>query len=458
MKRITIIGGGASGTLLAINLLRYKGSERVEINIVEKREKVGRGVAFGTEHDVHLLNVPAGKMSAFPDEPGHFLRWLNKDGPNFESNSFVPRKYFADYLTTTLEDSEGNAVPNVVLNIYDGEAISIDLDSERAEINTAEGDTFYSEGVVLAFGNFPPPHPTVDDLAFTEAPKYFREAWSPRVEELIRIDDSVLVIGTGLSMADAVMQLEKHGHRGKITAISTRGILPAVHKLGFSYPDFYDELRGKKKITDLFRTVQGHMEHAASNGSDWRAVIDSLRPHTQQLWLDLPLAEKRYFMQHLSRYWNAARHRMPAETATVVDSLQKAGQLEILRGRLRSIKYSDRFEIEYRCNGEMRSIRTDAVVNCIGPESNFAKVESSLVRNLLDKGLIRCDALNFGLDAMTNGNLLSADGKPSPVLYTLGTALKGILWESTAIPEIRSQARSLGELLLPESIPEKSFA
>ena len=448
MKRITIIGGGASGTLLAINLLKYDGSERIEINIVEKRERIGRGVAFGTDHDAHLLNVPAGKMSAFPDDPEHFHKWLLEQGINVASTSFVPRKHFADYLTANLEKARRNASAHVVLNVYDSEAMSIHIEGGRAVTNTAQGDTFYSEAVLLAFGNFLPPHPTVGDLAFTDAPKYFQDAWSPRVEELIEADDSVLIVGTGLSMADAVIQLDKYGHRGKITAISTRGILSATHKLGCSYPDFYDELKGKTKITELFQSVRRHMEAADSDGSDWRAVIDSLRPHTQKMWLDLPLAEKRYFMQHLSRYWNAARHRMPAETAAVMDRLKERGQLEILRGRLRSIKRGNKFEVEYSFSGEICTISADALINCIGSESNYAKLDSPLVRDLLAKGLIRCDPLNCGLDATPEGNLFELDGRRSSALYTLGTALKGILWESTAIPEIRVQARDLSKLLL----------
>ena len=385
MKQITIIGGGASGTLLAINLLRYKGDERVEINIVEKRDRVGQGVAFGTDRDVHLLNVPAGKMSAFPDEPDHFFNWLTEHDHEIEPTSFVPRKLFADYLTDVLENARKSAMANVALNVYDGEALSIDLHDDRAEISTAYGDNFYSESVVLAFGNFLPPHPSVPDLGFTVAPKYFQDAWSPKVEERVGADDSVLIIGTGLSMADAVLQLEMHGHRGKITAISTRGILSATHKLGYSYPDIYGELEGRTKITEIFKTVRRHMDIAKETGSDWRAVIDSLRPYTQQIWLELPLPEKKYFMQHLSRYWNAARHRMPPETAAVLDRLKDAGQLEILRGRLRSIEFSDRFTVEYSFNGEQRTIEADAIVNCIGSESNYSKLDSTLVKDLLDK-------------------------------------------------------------------------
>jgi uncharacterized NAD(P)/FAD-binding protein YdhS len=447
MKRITIIGGGASGTLLAINLLR-NGCGRMEINIVEKRTKIGRGVAFGTDHDSHLLNVPAGKMSAFPDEPEHFHRWLIGQGIDCAASSFVPRKYFADYLTATVDQYRANAGPGVVLNTIDGEALSIDVCDGRAEINTSEGDNIYAEAVVLAFGNFLPPHPSVPDLDFTSSPKYFRDAWSPNIEDRLGQDDSVLIIGTGLSMADAVMQLEKRGHRGAITAISTRGIVSARHHLGHTYADFSEELKGKARITDLLKIVRHHVDLAENNGSNWRAVIDSLRPHTQQLWLDLPLAEKRYFMQHLSRYWNAARHRMPEETASVIDRLKTSGQLEFRRGRLRSITHRNKFVVEFSFNGEKKTLAADAIINCIGSESNYAKVDSALVKDLLAKGHIRCDALNFGLDAKPDGTLIDSTGRPSPIFYTLGTALKGILWESTAIPEIRLQAQNLSRKLL----------
>jgi uncharacterized NAD(P)/FAD-binding protein YdhS len=448
MKRITIIGGGASGTLLAINLLLRAGDGRVEINVVEKRDNVGRGVAFGTDHLVHLLNVPAGKMSGLADDPEHFHRWLGENGYNYKGTDFVPRKFFSNYLRDTLEAAVQNSSADTTLNIFDSEAIDIRFSEDKSEVELADGTILYSEAVVLAFGNFLPPHPNVPDLAFTNASKYFRDPWSPEVEERLDPDDAVLIIGTGLSMADAVMQLNERKHRGKITAISTRGLLPSVHRLGFTYPSFVEEIRHVPEVTKVLTIVRSHIEKADADSSDWRAVIDSLRPHTQELWLRLPLAEKKYFMQHLSRYWNVARHRMPPETYAVIDEMRNAGLLEILKGRLRSIEHDGRFKVDYSEIHDLHTIEVDAIINCIVSENNFAKIESPLVQNLLAKGAIRCDALNIGLDAAPDGNLIEANGRPSRNLYTLGTALKGVLWESTAIPEIRVQARDLADKLL----------
>ena len=451
MKRITVIGGGASGTLLAINLLKYEGHSRLEINLVEKRSTIGRGVAFSTEQDVHLLNVPAAKMGAFADDVEHFHRWLEEKGRSFEPNSFVPRRVFGEYLRDCLENASQSKASNVTLNIFDDEAVDVSFEDDKAQVLLKSGDVLYSEKVALAFGNFLPPHPSVADQSFTRSPNYFQDPWNPEVFKSIKPDESIFIIGTGLSMVDVTMQLNKLGHRGTITGISTRGLLPAVHKLGFTYPAFHDEVKNISRITDLLKIVRRHSEKASSNGSNWRAVIDSLRPVTQQIWLNLPLAEKKYFMQHLSRYWNVARHRMPPEAAVVLDELRGIGQLQILKGRLEKITANGaHFEIEYRTIGSEQHATADVIVNCIGSESKFDQLDSTLVHNLIDAGRIRCDELSFGLDATPAGELIGSDGETGEVLYTLGTALKGILWESTAIPEIRTQARDLAKLLVSD--------
>ena len=452
MKRITIIGGGASGTLLALNLLKYNGDDRLEVNLVEKRPNIGRGVAFSTEQDVHLLNVPAAKMGAYPDDVEHFHSWLNGNGLEYAPNAFVPRRIFGEYLREQLEEANRTRAENVELNIFDDEAVDIEMHEGKVGVHLVSGDHLYSEKAVLAFGNFLPPHPSVADQSFVVSPKYFQDPWGPNVFDSIDPESDVLIIGTGLSMVDVTMQLFRSGHHGLINAISTRGLLPAVHKLGFTYPSIYEEIKGTTRVTDILKSVRVHSKKAEAEGSDWRAVIDALRPVTQQIWLDLPLAEKKYFMQHLSRYWNVARHRMPPEAALTIDELRGTGQLQILKGRLQKITWEAGigFDVRYSTVGLEQYVHADAIINCIGSESRFDQLDAPLVRNLIENGLIRCDDIRFGLDATPDGHLKGADGQPSDMLYTLGTALKGVLWESTAIPEIRAQARDLAQKLISQ--------
>ncbi|HYP67214.1 MAG TPA: FAD/NAD(P)-binding protein, partial [Thiobacillaceae bacterium] len=78
---IAIIGGGFSGTLVAVHLLRTA-TIPMAVKLIERGPTVGPGVAYSTPETCHLLNVPAGKMSAFPEDAEHFLRWLrNHDDP-----------------------------------------------------------------------------------------------------------------------------------------------------------------------------------------------------------------------------------------------------------------------------------------------------------------------------------------------------------------------------------------
>lgn len=452
MKRITIIGGGASGTLLAANLLKHAGTRPVEINLVEKRSRVGRGVAFGTTQMSHLLNVPAGRMGAFPDEVDGFHRWLTQNGEAYGPDDFVPRVKYGAYLRDTFTNAVEARSPAAQVNLIDDEAVDLSVNGSSAEVMLRSGEILPCNHVIFAFGNFKPPHPSVGDIAFIGSPNYFQDPWGPKLYENVEPDDSMFIVGTGLSMVDVALHFHRLGHRGKISAISTRGMLPAVHKLGYTYPSFADEVDSPERITDVLKTVRRHIAQAEGSDSNWRAVIDSLRPVTQKMWLSLPIAEKRYFKQHLSRYWNVARHRMPVEAADVLTEMQAKGSLEILKGRLTSITLDadGRFQARYRTIEAEGKTVANILINCIGSEADFSKIDSLFVQNLISRRHIRPDELRLGIDATPDGRVIGKDGEPSNVVRTLGTALKGILWESTAIPEIRVQARDLALNLLAD--------
>lgn len=452
MKRITIIGGGASGTLLAVNLLKKAAAKRpVAIDLVESSKRVGRGVAFGATSDSHLLNVPAAKMGAFPDDVEHFHRWLTANGHHYEPTSFVPRRLFGDYLQSLFDD-EGRALPtNVELRKIDDEAVDITPAENGAKVALASGAVLTTDKAVLAFGNFPPPHPNVPDLSFTSSPLYFNDPWDPAMYDAIPDGSSVFVIGTGLSMVDVAVHFYRTGRKGKLYALSTRGLLPARHELGHTYPAFHDEVLGTKNVSELVKTVRRHAQLANQDSSDWRAVIDSLRPVTQSVWLSLPLKQQRQFMQHVSRYWNVARHRMPPEAAEIINEMQASGRLDIYRGRLKTIEHDgDEFEITFLNDGRLQTVTADALVNCIGSESNYQKIDSPLVRSLIERGYLETDALSQGVNATPDGRLIARSDVDAPEIFTLGTALKGILLESTAIPEIRAQAAELASRLLAD--------
>ena len=168
MKKITIIGSGATGTLLAVNLIKHGGSQPLEINLIEKKERIGRGVAYSAVQDFHLLNVPAFKMGAFPDDVEHFHRWLIEKDYDFAPHDFVPRRLYGEYLRELFCETFRNKNSNTILNVLDDEAIDVLFDDARAQVILDSGEVVYSDKVVLAFGNFPPPHPKSESQSFIE--------------------------------------------------------------------------------------------------------------------------------------------------------------------------------------------------------------------------------------------------------------------------------------------------
>src|SRR6202011_4884828 len=114
------VGGGASGVLTAAHLIRHANGP-TRVLLVERSDRVGRGVAYGTDNPAHLLNVPAGKMSAWPDEPDDFVTWVGRTHSSFltahadPARAFLPRIIYGEYLETVLKQSEGGSAPDVRL-------------------------------------------------------------------------------------------------------------------------------------------------------------------------------------------------------------------------------------------------------------------------------------------------------------------------------------------------------
>jgi uncharacterized NAD(P)/FAD-binding protein YdhS len=445
VKRITIIGSGASGTLLAANLLRGEANCKLEINLVDKKEKIGRGVAYSTTTDCHLLNVPAAKMSAFADDIEHFYRWLKENDYDYKPSDFVPRKIYGKYLREVISKSIIDNNANAEINIIDDEAVDVVEDEFGAQVILKSGEILFSDQVILAFGNFPPPSPPLSDLSFINSEKYFQNSWDSTIYDKISPNDDVLIIGTGLSMVDVVLNFYQTNHKGKIFALSTHGLLPATHQSNQAIPPFNGEITSQFKVSGIMKTVRERIEEVEGKGGDWRAVIDAMRPVTQTVWLNFDETEKRRFMRHLRRIWDVSRHRMPNECANVLNEMQSAKQLHIKKGRLREINLFDdaKFEVVYANSGLRNKLSVDAIVNCMGSESNLNRIEFPLIKNLIGKGVITTDPLNLGINALPDGRTINKIGSVSDRIFILGMALKGVLWESTAIPEIRTQANKL---------------
>jgi len=447
---IAIIGAGFSGTLLALHLLRRcPGS--VRIHLIERSPRFGRGLAYSTGNLNHLLNVPAARMSAFHDRPDDFLDWLRSGdtpaaGP-VTPNCFVARKVFGDYIRHHLKEEFRRAAGrDGRLVLTRGEVI--DLRPSHAGVLIAIDRDRYLEAdiAVLAVGNFPPEPPPLADASFYDSDLYHADPWAPDAVDDLDMDDPVLLIGTGLTMVDTAISLLDRGHRGRIFALSRRGLLPRQHAAIPPPAAALIERPLPTTAAGLTRALREQIKEMAEVGGDWRAVIDGLRPSTQEIWQAMPVEERSRFIRHLRPWWDVHRHRIPPEVADRIEDSIARGQLVTAATRIRKMQaVPDGVNITHRprrANADQH-LFVRRVVNCSGPACDYERIATPLIRSLLDRGDIRPDTLRLGLDVSSLCALRNRRGEIWQRLYAVGPVTRPAFWEVTSVSDIRRQCETL---------------
>jgi len=454
---IAIVGAGYCGTLLAVHLLR-KTTKALTVYLIERNpEQYGKGVAYSTPAACHLLNVPAANMSAFPDDPRHFFTWAQQNEKKLlhspwvteiVPNAFLPRRSYGDYLYQILEEAEKTAPAGVRLQRVIDEAVGVRVDANGVDLQFSSGEKLHADHLVLALGNFPPGNPRVTDPDFYKSARYQGNPWSAQAYAAVRNTESCLLIGSGLTMADWCMNLKEAGYAGTIHVLSRRGLWPKAHRLG---PLANFSINSDQRHPTLRNWLHALREYIRGSGCNWRSVVDALRPSSQQLWKALSVAEQRRFLRHLRPYWDLHRHRLAPQIADQLDALLQSGRLVRHVGRILDYQMTGgRVAVTVKVRNALENERflVDAVVNCAGSESDYRRLDQPLIMNLLAQQLVCSDALALGLVTDTDGALIDAQGIVSSKLYTLGPPQKGMLWESTAVPELRVQAMNLAHVLL----------
>jgi uncharacterized NAD(P)/FAD-binding protein YdhS len=452
---VAIIGGGFSGTMVAVHLLRLA-EPGTRIVVVERRTELGRGVAYCTERDEHLLNVAADRMGAFPDQPTQFYEWVRDRAgrPGFpatvEPGDYLPRRLFGDYVHELFKQARSNA-PEIEVEVLNATAVDLEEIGTGARIALDDGRVIEAEKVVLALGNLPGEYPIPRPLPIYRTPRYVHIPWSENALEGLAPDDDVLLVGQGLTAVDLIVQLAARKHRGVIHALSRRGVRPQTHQRVPEYPSFLDREAPPTTVRALVRRVRAEVRDAAAAGIDWRAVIDALRPHTQAVWHGLSWTERAKFMRFVRPFWEGHRHRIAPASAAVLDQLGADGRLQFHAGRLQVLESEgDGVGALFRRRGSLQhvSLRVAKVINCSGPRTDYSKYQHPLLIHLLARGLIDHDPLALGIVARPTGEVLRYRGEPLGWLFTLGAPLKSVSWETNAVREIRLQARALAERLV----------
>ncbi len=445
---VAVIGGGASGTLASAYLLWEAAAARLPTRIVliDRLGRHGLGQAYATEHPAHLLNSRAARMSALTDEPADFTRWVAAQG--IQHDGFLPRSVYGQYLREVLASAERDAGPTGTVSRVTADVVAVTPAGPREplRLRLAAGGSIQADAVVLASGNRPPAPP----CAMPATPRYIADPWAPGALGLIADGGSVAVIGTGLTMIDVAITVTGAQAGTHVYAVSRHGLLPRPHVLmpgsaGVS-PVHHLGTGPSVGLAALIRAVRAA---AVDSPDGWEAAIDRMRPEIPLLWQGLSPHDRGLFLRHVARYWEVHRHRMPPATARRVARLRSTGRLSVLSGRVVSVDENrSGLRIGIEQPEGLVSISAGWLVNATGAAGDVTLRPDPLVRGLLSSGLAVPDPLRLGITADGDGAVLNRAGLASDRLFTLGPPLRGQLYETTAIPEIRDQAARLARRLV----------
>lgn len=449
---IVVVGAGFSGTMVAVHLARQM-RVRLSVTLIERTGRFGAGVAYATPFACHLLNVPAARMSAFPDDPHHFLRWASGQHPGVRPETFVSRQSYSAYLADILDDATTVAVAHgTTINRAASNVVSVTRrGTRRWRVESADGNVLEADAVVLAIGNYAPADPPCETPLFYDSPWYRQNPWSG---DALTVDaeQDLLVLGTGLTMIDVAVALTDRGHRGRITCVSRRGLVPQAMRENATPPGAApaSQLSLPRTMRGLVREFRREVADRLENGGDWRDVVGSLRSATPSIWMSLPIAERRRFLRHVRPYWDTHRHGTAPAVARTIDALRERGRLQVLAGRVLGYEVIDgavEARVLLRGRSAPERVRVQRVINCTGPNTNLTRVASPLPRDLHSRGMISPDLLGIGIATDDSGCVLDRNGAPQNGLYLVGPLRRGPTWEHLAVPELREGAARLAQYL-----------
>ncbi len=427
VHRIAIIGGGFSGAMVLAHIAN-EATAPLKIDWYDASGLWARGTAYGRAEESHLLNVRADRMGAYAENPAGFWEWVQNlpDAAVYRAEDFLPRKLYGEYVHSVLQKALAEMPQRHFIRRFEEEVKSLE-------------DLGQLDAVVLATGNLPPRQFAVEGV--TDA--YIANSWEkplPRDLSNLVPESCIGIIGTGLTGVDAVLSVIARGFKGKILMFSRHGWLPQEHRHLTMAAKPWDAKHASRNVLGLMVELR----RRALKEQDWRNAVDALRPATQAIWQQLPAKEKTKFFRRLFSLWNIHRHRMAPQIGRKLAELQQDGKLEIMAVSLTKLQANAQgIEVNYRMHGKAGMQQVALLMNCTGPEYYLSKCSNPLLRDLLDRKIIRPDETGTGL-------ALDENGAAAKGVYPLGTLTVGTYLETTAVPELRAQAQQVARTLLAQ--------
>lgn len=464
-RQVVVVGAGAAGALMTLHLARAAAqrSVRLDVLVIDPSSALGAGTAFGTRDEAHLLNVPASGMSALPEDPAHFVAWRRRTCTQTAgSDEFAPRRSYAHYLDHTVRAALANAGERVRLTVQRRTAVRIDRCARTVLVGLDDGSRIQADAVVLATGLAGPGCSWAPD-ELVRSDFFIADPWAPGALDVVSRDRTgpadVLLVGTGLTMVDIAVTLGQRARQGRVLhAISRSGLLPHRHAAVTAPPVIPEVADWGSSLAEQRIRMAAHIRHVEATTGDWRPGIDGLRHQLSTLWSRLSESDRLAFLAEDAGAWNRMRHRMPPRSAAAIDGLLRRRGLTLNAATVQRVRALAGGGLHVTLDdGSERDVGW--VINATGPRTDIRTWGNPLVDDVLrirDGGVRLATVSTAGLGLRTRaGRLVDSTGRTSAPVWALGALLRGDLWESTAVPEIRAQAHSLATAVLDQIAPAR---
>jgi uncharacterized NAD(P)/FAD-binding protein YdhS len=462
---IVIIGGGFAGALTALKLLD-RAEVPLSITIIESREELGRGVAYSTTEPVHLVNGAAETFSLYPEDPDHLVHWLTANGPanGWQPPADValsspPRYLYGTYIRDELIRAIRQTHARSTFRHVRSPAAKLVSAPHKISVTTLDGTLIEADEVVLALGVFQA-EPSPREASVASHFRFAANPWDPAALDRLLGSKEILLIGSSLSMVDAVASMEARGYRGQYRVISRRGQFVEGRRNTEAARDFLADRPLPTTARALLAAVKAERRAIAAAGGDWQRLPLAIRPYVLPLWQGASDQERLRFSRHLRAFWDVSAHRSAPESDRTIQAVIGEGRLSHGPARLLGLTPSgDRIAATIRTRrGEEQQI-FDGVINCRGHQlHDWRRIRDPFVESLLDSGEVRPHSTGFGIDATPEGDVISEERRIHRNLSAIGHPLRGVAWESSSITEQRTQAIALAERILAKITPAISVA
>ena len=463
---VAIVGSGFSGVCTAIRLIALA-NHALEIVLIEREESFGiGGLAYqkgspNRENWEHLFNLQALRVSMFRENKFDFLNWLNSTDRNgwpkhlpstFTESSDVPRclyhRYMKSRLVTALQNSHQQGV-NVRFSV--GEVTSIAENPRSVEVVIRESIKvkLACSQLIICTGNLQIKREDFINTHVQSAWRYISDQYTVEAQRklaTVRPGDRILVLGTQLRAFDAVMTL-RWEHSAKVKQDLDITLLSRSGRTHRTYPDDHmhqvcslpepaflkeTELSVEqlpKLLNEEFELRKGELEKIGiPNSILSERILKAWEQYVPTLLKKLQIEDIVALIRKYNSLITTLRIGVVPQIGRVIATEYRAGRMRVTKGEIKKITplgTDGPFYVEYANTPKEMSLpdageidptsikatptQFDWIINCMGREKDYTKVNSPLWRTLLDTHVASPHWSNIGVTVDSYGMLVGFD-------------------------------------------------